>query len=301
LSEGVWVGRVVSDSQNIIIKKVKKVSADGHHGGAWKVAYADFVTAMMAFFLLMWLLNATTEDQRKGIADYFSPSIPLSTISGGGEDLLEGETVFAVNNLAKNGTGGDGRGDSEDEAGPEDQGIRYEKFDYDGAEEAAGRAPPVDPDAYDGAMETVENDLMEKLASVEQTGLARHIQMKVTPEGLVIDLVDVDGAALYEVGSTKPSATMQLLLKVVASTLELVENDISIVGHTDARAFSAARDYSNWELSTDRAHAARRIMTEAGLPREQINEVAGKADTEPLSDDPYAPQNRRISITILKS
>ena len=94
---------------------------------------------------------------------------------------------------------------------------------------------------------------------------------------------------------------MRLLLKVVASTLELVENDISIVGHTDGRAFSGARDYSNWELSTDRAHAARRLMTEAGLPTGQISEVAGKADTEPLADDPYAPQNRRISITILKS
>ena len=276
----------MSDSHNIIIKKVKKVSGDGHHGGAWKVAYADFVTAMMAFFLLMWLLNATTEDQRKGIADYFSPSIPLSTISGGGEDLLEGETVFAVDNLAQNGTGGDGRGDSQDEAGPEDEGIRYEKFEHDGAQT--------------GAMEAVENNLMERLAGAEQTGLARHIRMKVTPEGIVIDLVDVDGAPLYDVGSTTPSPTMRLLLQVVASTLELVENDISIVGHTDRSAFSGARDYSNWELSTDRAHAARRLMTEAGLPAGQISEVAGKADTEPLADDPYAPQNRRISITILK-
>lgn len=281
----------MSDTHNVIIKKVKKVSGHGHHGGAWKVAYADFVTAMMAFFLLMWLLNATTEDQRKGIADYFNPSIPVSTISGGGSDVLNGSSVFSSDNLAKDGTGGEGQGEARDKAGPDDEGIKFEKFEHDSV-----------LDSVEGmdVMEAVESDLMEKIAGADQTGLARHIQLKVTPEGLVIELVDVDGAALFDVGSTNPSATMKLLLKVVAGTLELVENEISIVGHTDGLAFSGTRNYTNWELSTDRAHAARRLMAEAGLPADQINEVAGKADTEPLVDDPYAPQNRRISITILK-
>ena len=280
---------VVSDTQNVIIKKVKKVSGHGHHGGAWKVAYADFVTAMMAFFLLMWLLNATTEDQRKGIADYFNPSIPVSTISGGGSDVLNGSSVFSSDSLAEDGTGGEGQGESDGQSAPNDEGIKYETFEQDGPFETSM------------VMEAVESDLLEKIAGEDQTGLARHIQMKVTPEGIVIELVDVDGNPLFDVGSTNPSPTMRLLLKVVASTLGLVENKVSIVGHTDGLAFSGARNYTNWELSTDRAHMARRIMAQAGLPPDQIGEVAGKADTEPLADDPYAPQNRRISITILKS
>lgn len=279
----------MSDTHNIIIKKVKKVSGDGHHGGAWKVAYADFVTAMMAFFLLMWLLNATTEDQRKGIADYFNPSIPVSTISGGGTDVLNGSSVFSTDNLAKDGTGGDGKGEADKEAAPEDEGIAHEKFEHD-----------VAGDAHAAAMEAIEADLRNQIAGENDSGLGRHMQIKVTPEGMVIDLVDTEGSALFQVGSNTPSPKMRLLLSVVANTLTLIENEISIVGHTDSRAFTSRRDYSNWELSTDRAHMARRLMADAGLPREQINEVAGKADSEPLVEDPYAPENRRISITILK-
>lgn len=303
---GQGVGRLVSDSPNIIIKKVKKVSGGGHHGGAWKVAYADFVTAMMAFFLLMWLLNATTEDQRKGIADYFNPSIPVSTISGGGTDVLNGSSVFSTDNLAKDGTGGDGKGkgDAKMQAGPEEEGADYPKADEEDTLEAAGELEAAGDKLLEGVgaktMEALENDLLNKIAGEGQTGLASHLQLKVTPEGIVIDLVDVDGRALFEAGSTSPSPTMRLLLKVVASTLSLIENEISIVGHTDGYAFSSARDYSNWELSTDRAQIARRLMSRGGLRADQINEVAGKANTEPLVEDPFAPQNRRISITILK-
>lgn len=274
----------MSDSHNVIIKKVKKVSGEGHHGGAWKVAYADFVTAMMAFFLLMWLLNATTEDQRKGIADYFNPSIPVSTISGGGADVLNGSSVFSSQNLAKDGTGGDGDGEADAQTAPDDEGVKH---------------PETEGDNED--MEAIEADLFSKIAGEDLEGLARHIQTKVTPEGLVIELVDVDDSPLFEVGSTRPSATMRLLLRVVANSLTLVTNEISIVGHTDGLAFSGIREYTNWELSTDRAHMARRLMVNAGMPVTQINEVAGKADTEPLVEDRYAPQNRRISITILKS
>lgn len=291
----------MSDTQNIIIKKVKKVSGEGHHGGAWKVAYADFVTAMMAFFLLMWLLNATTEDQRKGIADYFNPSIPVSTISGGGTDVLNGSSVFSTDNLAKDGTGGDGKGEATMQAGPEDEGVEHLKAEGADGEDAL-KAAGDKPQEGDGAeeMAALESDLLNKIAGENQAGLASHLKLKLTPEGIVIDLVDVDGRALFEAGSTSPSPTMRLLLKVVASTLTLIENEVSIVGHTDGHAFSSARDYTNWELSTDRAQIARRLMSKGGLREDQINEVAGKADTEPLADDPYAPENRRISITILK-
>ena len=292
---------VVGDTNQIIIKRVKKVSGDGHHGGAWKVAYADFVTAMMAFFLLMWLLNATTEDQRKGIADYFNPTIPVSPISGGGADLLNGSTVFSDKTLAKDGTGG--AKNFQNAAKTQSQ---------ENEESDANKLPETDPDTAETlameqikeqnqSLEEVREDLLQQVAGEQAERLARHIQMRVTPEGLLIELVDVDGSPLFEVGSTRASATMKLLLQVVTASLAPVENEISIVGHTDALAFSGVKNYTNWELSTDRAHMARRLMIENGLPINQINEIAGKADSEPLVEDKFAPQNRRISITILKS
>ena len=262
-----------------VIKKVKKVSAEGHHGGAWKVAYADFVTAMMAFFLLMWLLNATTEDQRKGIADYFNPTVPISQISGGGADVLNGSTIFAEKTLAKDGSGG----------------AKTNQSLYEDQEDA-------EADTITAAdLEAIEKSLREGINGHDAEGLAQHIQMRVTPEGLVIELVDVAERPLFDVGSTNASPTLHILLKAVTSALTLVDNDVSIVGHTDSLAYSGKRDYSNWELSTDRAHIARRLMIEEGFPQKKIDEVSGKADTEPLVDDRYAPQNRRISITILRS
>ena len=174
----------MSDDQPII-KKVKKVSGDGHHGGAWKVAYADFVTAMMAFFLLMWLLNATTEDQRKGIADYFNPTVPVSQISGGGADLLNGSTVFSEKTLAKNGSGGaktlqPSSADKEksETKGDGDEGEKADEFDQAG-------------------LEALEEELKGRIDNIETEGLAQHIQTRVTPEGLVIELVDVDGSPLF--------------------------------------------------------------------------------------------------------
>jgi len=292
---------VVGDTNQIIIKKVKKVSGDGHHGGAWKVAYADFVTAMMAFFLLMWLLNATTEDQRKGIADYFNPSVPVSPISGGGADLLNGSSVFSDKTLAQDGTGGAKNYQKVVKSAAEND----KKTDADGASapgpDAAEAAELERIRKQNQSLEAVRQDVLAQVNDPAAEGLAKHIQMRVTPEGLVIELVDVDDSPLFEVGSTRASATMQLLLKVVTTSLAPVTNQISIVGHTDALAYSGARNYTNWELSTDRAHMARRLMIESGLPANQINEVAGKADTKPLVEDKFAPQNRRISITILKS
>ncbi|NNE41824.1 MAG: OmpA family protein [Marinicaulis sp.] len=277
--------------QQVIIKKVKKVSGGGHHGGAWKVAYADFVTAMMAFFLLMWLLNATTEDQRKGIADYFNPTIPVSPISGGGKDVLNGSSVFAEDTHAKDGTGG-----------AKTTGSREEKSIIKDTNDNIEVAHTVeDADAKAAALDQLNDQLLNRLNEERTKGLAQHIQTRVTPEGLVIELVDIDGSPLFELGSTRASATMNLILGVVTKSLRAVNNDISIVGHTDGRPYSGNRNYSNWELSTDRAHIARRLMIDTGLPLDQISEVAGKADTDPLVDDKLAPQNRRISIIILRN
>ncbi|MFQ5562713.1 MAG: flagellar motor protein MotB [Parvularculaceae bacterium] len=270
----------MSQSDQIIIKRVKKVSGEGHHGGAWKVAYADFVTAMMAFFLLMWLLNATTEEQRKGIADYFNPAIPISQVSGGGSDMFNGATVFSEDTLAKNGAGGS-------------EAFSRESQKADAADGS--------DDEEEKTLEGVKKDLLKRALEDEGDSLARHIQTRMTPEGLVIELVEVDGSPLFELGSSQPSKTMRRLLEIVADAISIVANDVAIVGHTDSRAYSNGRAYSNWELSTDRANTARRLMVDAGMDLNQIREVAGKADTEPLTPDPLAPQNRRISITLLKT
>lgn len=278
------------------------IAGGGHHGGAWKVAYADFVTAMMAFFLLMWLLNATTEDQRKGLADYFNPSIPISKISGGGSGALNGSSVFTDEQLSRDGTGAvleypnsrdvpvNGPENSMD-APLEGKGVDNEL----GAQSAQANSDA----AEDKSLEAVQNEINQESVEALEGDLAKHIQTRMTPDGLVIELVDADGEPLYDVGSSNPSQILYDLLEVIGPVLATVSNDMAIVGHTDALAFSNNASYSNWELSTDRAHAARRLLVKNGIPSAQINEVTGKADTEPFSDDPYAPQNRRIAITLL--
>lgn len=276
---------------------MKKVTGDGHHGGAWKVAYADFVTAMMAFFLLMWLLNATTEDQRKGLADYFNPSIPISPMSGGGTELLEGATIFSAK--AESNAKTKRKKETQSTAEANDSGAQ--KPDNKSTSQALKEEETRIQSAQQAALEAVEEDLLSQIGGDQTEGLASHIQLRVTPEGLVIELIDTNDNPLFNVGSTKASPIMVLLLDVVAQSLSLVKNKISIVGHTDSLPYSSGRDYTNWELSTDRAHAARRLMIAAGLPTTQVNEVAGKADSEPLVEDRFAAQNRRISITILKS
>ena len=299
-------------SGDLIIKRKKVVNGGGHHGGAWKVAYADFVTAMMAFFLLMWLLNATTEDQRKGIADYFDPSIPISQVSGGGSDVLSGDSIFAENVLAQSGTGGANgvRGPS----GPPREGAPSDETrgGQNGDSEAlsGGVTPAISASAatadFDGASnietEAIKEELMRGVveAGVED-GLVEHLFMRETPEGLVIEIVDQEDSPLFSVGSASSSTKLQQLLGVIADVTKAVVNDIAIVGHTDASAFRAATNYSNWELSSDRALEARRILVGAGTEPGKVVEVSGKAASSPLLEDPYAPQNRRISITLLRN
>ncbi|MEM9014164.1 MAG: flagellar motor protein MotB [Pseudomonadota bacterium] len=261
----------------VIIKKVKKSAGHAHHGGAWKVAYADFVTAMMAFFLLMWLLNATTEEQRKGLADYFNPSIPISKVSGGGSGALNGSSVLSEDTLIQDGVGATA---DLPKTHLKNEGENDEPRDAEDLRD-------LETEINDATLDVVENDL------------ARHVQTRMTPDGLVVELVDADGDPLFNLGSPAPSALLGELLFVIAPILATVENKMAIVGHTDARAYSGDGRYSNWELSTDRAHAARRLLIANGVSFDQIAEVTGKADTEPVSPDPFAAQNRRIAVTLL--
>ena len=262
--------------QPTIIKRKKVVKGGGHHGGAWKVAYADFVTAMMAFFLLMWLLNATTEEQRKGIADYFNPTIPISRISGGGSDALNGSSIFTEETYAKLGTGA----------------SRRETIDFPAE---ADRKSPAEDKAIADNLAALKESL-----SKESRQLSEHLLIKMTPEGIVLEIVDSESTPLFPLGRSDPSPTLTTLVDVVAEAFLSFDNEIKIVGHTDSHRFRNHAVYDNWNLSADRANSARRLLMRAGIAPDRIREVAGKADTDPLvRDNPSAAQNRRISITIL--
>lgn len=272
--------------QPIIIRRKKVIVQGGHHGGAWKVAYADFVTAMMAFFLLMWLLNATTEDQRKGLADYFNPSIPISRISGGGSAALDGSSVLADDQLIR-----DGVGAATDAVAPS---LRENAVDATSDAEET-----LEEEAARAALESLEQQIKQRRDALESDDLADHIQTRMTPDGLIVELIDNEGTPLFEVGSARPSHLLGQLLEVVAPVLATAENDMQVIGHTDARAYQGDAFYSNWELSSDRASLSRRLLVQHGLPAEQIVAVIGKAATDPLSQDPFASQNRRIAILLL--
>jgi chemotaxis protein MotB len=241
---------------------------------------------MMAFFLLMWLLNATTEEQRKGLADYFNPTIPMSRISGGGSDALNGSSIFTEETLARSGTGASHERTVESPA----VNASFEESEEDSS----------------GASEAEKQAIAENLQSLKESlddqsqKLSEHLLIKMSPEGIVLELVDSESTPLFPVGRSEPSDLLIELLEVVADSFDTFENDIKIVGHTDSRRYRNDAIYDNWNLSADRANAARRLLLRSGIDRNRIREVSGKADTDPLlKDDPAAAQNRRISITIM--
>ena len=267
-----------SNTPNItIIKRKRARKEEQHHGGAWKVAYADFVTAMMAFFLLMWLLNATTEDQRKGISDYFSPTIPISRISGGGSDGLNGSSIFSEETLSKMGTGASRK--------------------VTDATSSAESGPPALASKSEIASSL---DKLKQGLELADSQISEHLQVKVSAEGIVLEVTDSEQAPLFAVGRSEPSSVLVELLGHVAGSVDGFENHIKIVGHTDSRGYRRGAGYDNWNLSADRANIARKLLVENGVPTERISEVSGKADSDPLVlSDPLAAQNRRISITVL--
>jgi chemotaxis protein MotB len=226
----------------IIYKKVKKVSGEGHHGGAWKVAYADFVTAMMAFFMLMWLLNATTEKQRKGIADYFSPTIPVMRASGGGDGAFGGDSVFTDETMAHTGHGG----------------VPSQVLDEaaDGGQGSSSADAAIEQQVFTELEEALSGNSGESMVS----DLARrHIVTELTDEGLMIELFDLDGEPLFDPGGTEPEPVMRELVTMMARVFALVKNGIAIEGHVAAQPVVVARNTA-WELSGDRAGRVREML-----------------------------------------
>lgn len=269
----------------VIIKRKKVVGGGGHHGGAWKVAYADFVTAMMAFFMLMWLLNATTETQRKGIADYFSPTIPVNRISGGGDGAFGGDSVFAEETLAQNGTGASLHNPTPADQARGTEGVDVEK--PDSAEEQS-------------AFEKIEDVLSAKSGeSAVSEMMQRHIVTRVTDEGLIVELHDLDGEPLFHEDTAVAEPILVELVQMLARVFAIVPNDIAINGHTRTWPI-VAQENPVWTLSMNRADQARGIFERQDFPADRVARVTGHADRALVVNNPMSPRNNRLEIILLR-
>jgi chemotaxis protein MotB len=263
--------------QPIIIKRVIK-KGGGHHGGAWKVAYADFVTAMMAFFLLLWLLNVTTEDQRNAISNYFDPTHPkIADNTSGAGGIMGGLTTAP-------------------------EGAMTSDVQPITPPPVSTRVPNQSQMEEQARFEEAEAQIKEAIA--ETPGLAEmaeNLIVDMTPEGLRIQIVDSEGRSMFASGSADMYPETQALVAKVTEIIQGLPNDISIRGHTDSVPYGSGAKYTNWELSADRANTSRRVIEGYGFPAARINGVVGKADTEHLvKENPKDPKNRRISLILLK-
>jgi chemotaxis protein MotB len=274
-------------AQQIIVKKVRK-AAHAHHGGAWKIAYADFVTAMMAFFLLMWLISMTTQEQKEGLAEYFAPGAVSPSTSGAGGMLWgtaldkSGGKPLAPREVAR------GAAKPEDSAQQTNSGRTG---DREINRSAAGQQ----------ASHSAIASLRQALQSMpEIADLSRNIVIEPTKEGLDVALMDESGRSMFPEGSVQPYPSTRRVLETLAPTLRRLPNRLAITGHTAATRPGAVAGVDPWSLTTGRALAVREILSGAGFPNDRFASVVGRADTEPVfPDNPYISPNRRVRITLL--
>lgn len=268
--------------QPIIIKRIKK-GDHGHHGGAWKIAYADFMTAMMAFFLLMWLLGSTSKGDLQGIAAYFNS--PLKVAMNGGDGSGNSSSIIPGGGTDLTRIHGQVKRPEADSNDQSRQSLRQVR-----AQQDAHRIK---------ALHAKIDAMISSNATLNE--YKSQIRMDVTPDGLQIQIVDDQNRPMFDIGSAMVKPYMRDILREVGSALGGVENRISLAGHTDAAPYGMGeRGYSNWELSTDRANASRRELVAAGMPNDKLARVVGLAASDLLlPNEPRAPQNRRITITVL--
>ena len=270
--------------QPIIIKRIKK-KAHAAHGGAWKIAYADFMTAMMAFFLLMWLLGSTAQGELQGLADYFNTPLKIamtggegsgssaSIITGGGSDLTKKSGHTRKTEAERN----------------------RQKISPEEARAAVAKQDEIRIKALQSKIDAIITN------TPRLNEFRSQIRIDLTPDGLQIQIVDDQNRPMFDSGSALVKPYMRDILRDIGAALVEVENRISLAGHTDAAVYgNGDRGYSNWELSADRANASRRELVAAGMPDAKLSRVVGLAASDLLEpDNPRAPANRRITITIL--
>lgn len=276
----------MADQQPIIIKKVKK-GGHAHHGGAWKLAYADFVTAMMAFFLLMWLLGTTSEPERRGIAEYFQDPFKASTEERGA-DVGDRTSIIQAG----------GADLTSQDQGQVDKGMTAEEKEIT-PEEIEQKAEEIEKEK----LENLKQKIQDKIDSTpELTEYKDQIKLEITSEGLRILIVDAQNRPMYKLASAETEPQIKLILRALAPVINELPNKISMNGHTDARPFPPnQKKYTNWELSSDRANAARYELTQGGLAEEKVLRVIGLSSSVPYSPAtaPLDPINRRISIIVM--
>ena len=270
--------------QPIVVKKIKK-GGGGHHGGAWKIAYADFVTAMMAFFMLMWLLGSTTKGDLQGIADCFQNPLKVSLAGGSGS----GDSSSLIQGGGKDLTATVGQVKAGDVEAPRKTiNLQKLKAEFEKAER----------ERLAGLKSELET-LIDANPTLKQ--FKSQLLLDLTSEGLRIQIVDEKNRPMFDSASSEVKPYTRVILREIGKTLNKVENHISLSGHTDASPFAGAgRDFSNWELSTNRANSSRRELVAGGMVDHKVMRVVGLASTV-LYDkqDPYNPINRRISIVIM--
>jgi chemotaxis protein MotB len=295
------------NARPIVIIRKEEVVEGGHHGGAWKVAYADFVTAMMAFFLLMWLINATTEAQRIGLADYFSQANVLNRGASGEGKPFGGSDPFDSGALASNlGTIQimPGHNTPQSIHPPIPRAPSHQPQSGAAATpHSAGQAlRPGDKKAEAAAFQNAAQKIRSAIdADKTLAPYAGQISVTVTPEGIKIQIIDSHDQPMFALGSADPAPATQLILSKIAPILGGLAHPISIAGYTDARPYNNPSQ-SNWLLSVERANATRAALVSSGLPEAELTQVAGYADRQLLHpDDPLAAANRRITITIAKN
>ena len=262
-----------------VIKKVVKKGHGGHHGGAWKVAYADFVTAMMALFMVLWIIGQSSKEAKEAIADYFRHPGVFTTTGAGGRKIVP---------LVPSPTAG---GES----------ASFTMPPTVSPQEALADIVRRQQQTQEQTLKQVGEHLRARLAALpELQRLKDQVSIAITDDGLRIELLDKEGSSFFEVGSAQFNSETIPVLRAIASEIRTLPNTVVVEGHTDSRPFALASNRSNWELSTDRAHSARRLMEHFQVPAAQIAQVRGYADRKlRYPDQPYDVRNRRISITIL--
>jgi chemotaxis protein MotB len=265
----------------IIVKKIIDGGHGGHHGGAWKVAYADFVTAMMAFFLLMWILGATTDKQRKGIADYFAPTLIETRAKAGGTGLLGGDSLL-----------------SQQESAHKQQRSGNRAIGVPQGNDAANGSGAKQQDR--ARFQQIKRQLLEKIKSDKKLSrLLRNVRFTDTREGLRIDLVDESDFAMFSRSTQTLLPQARALMGQVAQVIAGVPNDVIVRGHTDALPYTAGRAVNNWTLSSARAEATRKALADSGVQPSRFARIEGVAEREPyIPGNIYDPRNRRMSITL---
>ena len=270
----------MDNTQPIIVKRIKKV-AGGHHGGAWKIAFADFATAMMAFFMVMWLMSSATPEQKRAISGYFQDPIGF-TESASPHVIDLGGTPTPSPERTLN-----------EQLDPE---ITESQSDID-EEQAQTFAEQLERERLELLLQELQNKVDE---NPELQKFKDQILFEITQDGLRIQIMDAENRPMFDLGSAQLQSYFEDILLAMSDTIRSVPNKISISGHTDAKPFSGRGDFGNWELSSGRANAARRTLVAGGYPEEQIARVVGYASSALFDrENPLNPVNRRIDMLVL--